>query len=86
MKRYVRKKLIEWNAENGYEYSDIFPLIQLALSSPSILLFRNSHLITTKAFNALYKLMEEEKSTFILILKSSEPEKVHPELLQYVVI
>ena len=85
MQATTTKQMIEWDAANGYEFADIFPLIQSASSAPSVLLLKNAHLLTTKVFNELYRLMEGSPSVN-LILSSSEPGKVFPPLLQYVAV
>ena len=78
------KHLIEWDTANGFEFADISPLIQSAEADPSVLLLKNAHLLTTKVFNELYRLMEGN-SAVNLILSSPEPEKIFPPLLKHAV-
>ena len=72
MQAIATKQMIEWDAANGYEFADISPLIQSASSTPSVLLLKKAHLLTTKVFNELHGLMESESSTVDLILSSTE--------------
>ncbi|MBG1269429.1 hypothetical protein [Nostoc sp. WHI] len=91
MTPYLCDLAIEFDAQVSYEAKDIENLIKqtkIALSESSktkvVVILKNAHYLTTKAFSVLYNYIRESNSSLMLILVSCEKAKIFPPLLDYV--
>lgn len=91
MTPYLCNLAIEFDAQVSYEAKDIENLIKqtkIALSESSdtkvVVILKNAHHLTTKAFSVLYNYIQESNSSLVLILVSWEKAKIFPPLLDYV--
>lgn len=87
MSAFLCQNTIDFDALEGYQAEDIQRLIaQVKQASPStVVLLRNAHYLTAKAFAILYRYIQQELSdNVIFILVSSDQSKIFPPLLECV--
>jgi DNA polymerase III gamma/tau subunit len=82
---------IDFDAQSAYHASDIEKLInqiQTALTEAEgrkvVVVLKNAHYLTMKAFSVLYDYIREPHSNVVLVLVSSDKSRIFPPLLEYV--
>lgn len=82
---------IDFDAQSAYQASDIEKLInqiQTALTEAEgrkvVVVLKNAHYLTMKAFSVLYDYIRELHSNVVLVLVSSDKSRIFPPLLEYV--
>ena len=81
---------IDFDAQSAYQASDIEELInqiQAALTEAKgrkvVVVLKNAHYLTIKAFSALYNYIRELHSNVVLVLVSSDKSRIFPPLLEF---
>jgi DNA polymerase III gamma/tau subunit len=79
------------DAATAYDASDIEALINQIQASvvenegrKVVVVLKNAHYLTMKAFSILYNYIREPHSDVVLVLVSSDKSRIFPPLLEYV--
>ncbi|BAZ16775.1 hypothetical protein NIES4071_86530 [Calothrix sp. NIES-4071] len=85
---YLCDTAIDLDAQTAYETSDIENLInQIQVSAKGgkvVVVLKNAHYLTMKAFSVLYNYIREAPKDVVLVLVSSDKSRIFPLLLVYV--
>lgn len=86
---YLYKQAIEYDAEEAYEAKDAENLItsvreSLVDGERTLVVLKNAHLLTTKAFSVLYDYISGSRDNVAFALVSSDRDKIFPPLLQLI--
>ncbi|MEA5505948.1 hypothetical protein VB735_23085 [Halotia wernerae UHCC 0503] len=92
MTSFVCDQIIDFEATDAYEAQDIETLIEQVKallaeveSSKVVVLLRNAHYLTTRAFAILYNYIREPiSSNVVFVLVSADKSKIFPPLLDLV--
>lgn len=91
MTPYLCDLAIDFDAALAYKASDVEELItqiEAALAEVEdtkvVVVVKNAHYLTTKAFSVLYNYICKPSSDVFLVLVSSDKSKIFPPLLNYV--
>lgn len=91
MTPYLCDLAIDFDAANAYEASDVEGLInqiQTTLAETEdkkvVVVLKNAHYLTTKAFSVLYNYIRKPHLNVVLVLVSSDKSRIFPPLLEYV--
>ena len=92
MTLFICNQIIDFEAASAYEAQDVERLIEqvktlVAESEESkvVILLRNAHYLTTRAFVILYNYIQEPFSTnTVFVLVSSDKSRIFPPLLDLV--
>ena len=77
----MSKQRIEVDAINGYHAQNIEALLQQLDREEAIVVIKNAHMLTAKAFYCLHDFLQDDSKRIDLTLVSSELEKIFPPLL-----
>jgi DNA polymerase III gamma/tau subunit len=91
MTPYLCDLAIDFDAATAYEASDVEALInqiQVSLVENEgrkvVVVLKNAHYLTMRAFSVLYNYIREPQSDVVLVLVSSDKSRIFPPLLEYV--
>lgn len=88
MTLYLCDRAIDFDAQTAYGASDIENLInQIRVSAKGgkvVVVLKNVHYLTMKAFSVLYNYIREAPKDVVLVLVSSDKSRIFPPLLEYV--
>ncbi len=79
----AQKKLIEWDAKQGYRDTNIETLLRQIGEPEAVVILRNAHFFTAAAFYRLHDFVQRHKEVKFFLV-SNEPDKIFPPLLDYV--
>lgn len=77
----MSKQRIEVDAIGGYRVQDIEALLNRIDGQEAIVVIKNAHMLTAKAFYRLHDFLQDDSKRIDLTLVSSELEKIFPPLL-----
>ncbi|BAZ71411.1 hypothetical protein NIES4106_62080 (plasmid) [Fischerella sp. NIES-4106] len=88
MTPYLCDSAIDFDAQSAYEASDIENLINNIQTTSEgrkvVVILKNAHYLTMRAFSVLYNYIREANSSVVLVLVSSDKSRIFPPLLEYV--
>jgi DNA polymerase III gamma/tau subunit len=91
MTPYLCDLAIDFDAQIAYEASDVEALINQIQAflvenegRKVVVVLKNAHYLTMRAFSVLYNYIREPHSDIVLVLVSSDKSRIFPPLLEYV--